>query len=262
MDISPNWWKTLFDEVYLVTDARSVCDEELTLREIGLLETYLKPGRNDRILDLCGGEGRHSLEMARRGYEKLIVLDYSDFLVRRGKDKAVEMGHNVHFLRSDARQPGLKAGKFRYVILMANSFGYCLSDEENERMLHEVWRLLEAGGEMLLDLCDPDYVSKNFRPFSRHEASEDVVVIRERELDRNRIMTRESVLSKARGLIREGTYCETIYTEGRINKLLAKAGFEEVQVRRNFSSHQHAGDYGFMTDRMIVIGSKGKHVTG
>lgn len=260
MDISPNWWKTLFDEIYLVTDARSVCDEELTLREIDLLEICLKPGKKDRILDLCGGEGRHSLEMARRGYERLVVLDYSDFLVGRGKAKAVGMGHKVHFMRGDARQAGLKAGRFRYVILMANSFGYCLSDEENVGMLHETYRLLQAGGEILLDLCDPDYAAKHFRPYSLHEANEDVVVIRERELSRDKIITRESVLSKARGLIREGIYCETIYTEDRIRKLLARVGFERVKIRRNFSSHKEAGDYGFMTDRMIAIGNRSNHV--
>ena len=25
--INPDWWKTLFDEIYLITDGRSVCDD-------------------------------------------------------------------------------------------------------------------------------------------------------------------------------------------------------------------------------------------
>lgn len=32
--INPDWWKTIFDEIYLITDVRSVCDEELTSREV------------------------------------------------------------------------------------------------------------------------------------------------------------------------------------------------------------------------------------
>ncbi|MFQ5957408.1 MAG: class I SAM-dependent methyltransferase [Candidatus Brocadiales bacterium] len=256
MDISPEWWKTLFDDIYLVTDARSVCDDELTRREVDLLEAYLRPGKEDRILDLCGGEGRHCLEMARRGYKRLAVLDYSDFLVRRGRDRAQRIGYNIHFLRGDARQTGLKGKEFRYVILMANSFGYCLNEEENARMLHEIHRLLVAGGWILLDLCDPDYVAKDFKPYSRHEANEDIVVIRERTLNHNKIMTRECVLSKKEGLVREGTYCETIYSENKIKNILAEAGFENIEVRRNFSSHTEQGDYGFMTNRMIVTGNK------
>lgn len=41
IEVDPDWWKTLFDEIYLLTDARSVCDA----RKIELLsETY------DRVL--------------------------------------------------------------------------------------------------------------------------------------------------------------------------------------------------------------------
>jgi hypothetical protein len=27
IQVDDNWWKDLFDEVYLITDARSVCDD-------------------------------------------------------------------------------------------------------------------------------------------------------------------------------------------------------------------------------------------
>lgn len=61
--VSPDWWKTLFDEVYLVTDARSVCNEELTRREVDLVCRLLPIGADDKLLDLCGGHGRHSFEL-------------------------------------------------------------------------------------------------------------------------------------------------------------------------------------------------------
>jgi D-alanine-D-alanine ligase len=37
--VDPDWWKTLFDEVYLLTDARSVCDARITRREVDLICT-------------------------------------------------------------------------------------------------------------------------------------------------------------------------------------------------------------------------------
>jgi len=30
--VKPDWWKAIFDEVYLLTDARSVCNDEITQR--------------------------------------------------------------------------------------------------------------------------------------------------------------------------------------------------------------------------------------
>lgn len=51
-EINPDWWKTLFDEIYLITDARSVCDEELTCREVDFLEHVLKLEKSAPILDV------------------------------------------------------------------------------------------------------------------------------------------------------------------------------------------------------------------
>ena len=39
--VDPDWWKTLFDEVYLVTDAPFVCNPALTTREVDVIEKLL-----------------------------------------------------------------------------------------------------------------------------------------------------------------------------------------------------------------------------
>ncbi|MCK5552911.1 MAG: hypothetical protein KAJ09_07190 [Deltaproteobacteria bacterium] len=44
--VNPDWWKTLFDETYLITDARTVCDDGLTCREVDFLEQVLKLERS------------------------------------------------------------------------------------------------------------------------------------------------------------------------------------------------------------------------
>ena len=68
IQVDNNWWKYFFDEIYLLTDARSVCDEKLTSREVNFLEETLDLDKFAAILDLCGGQGRHSLELSRRGF--------------------------------------------------------------------------------------------------------------------------------------------------------------------------------------------------
>ncbi|UCH22868.1 MAG: hypothetical protein JSU83_06570 [Deltaproteobacteria bacterium] len=66
IQVNKNWWKDLFDETYLLTDARSVCDEELTVREVNFLEKILKLEKAWPILDLFCVHGRHALELSRR----------------------------------------------------------------------------------------------------------------------------------------------------------------------------------------------------
>ena len=122
--VDPNWWKTLFDGTYLITDARSIGDDNLTCREVDFIEAILGLETFWPILDLCGGQGRHSLELSRRGFQDVTVLDYSKALIDLGRESAQEERLNTLFLKKDARDTGLPSRRFRAIIVMASSFGY------------------------------------------------------------------------------------------------------------------------------------------
>jgi len=256
LKVDPDWWKSLFDEIYLLTDARSVRDERLTCREVDFLEQALELDRSCAILDLCGGEGRHALELSRRGFKDVTILDYSDFLINRGRERARKEGLNTLFLLKDARDTGLPGRRFKAVIIMASSFGYFVDEAEDERMLDEVFRLLMPKGSLLMDLPDREFVLKNLTPKSWHEADEEIVVCRERELVGAIIYTREVVISKLKGLIRDKTYCTRLYSAENIAEKLTSAGFDSVNIRKDFITHEKKGDYGCMTNRMVVIAHK------
>lgn len=248
--LNKDWWKDFFNEVYLITDARSVCDDSLTRKETDLLEEILNLDKDDKILDMCGGHGRHSIELARRGYRDVTVLDYSRYLIQLGKRMA--KGLKVGFLRRDARFTGLKPDNYSVIFIMANSFGYSPLESENLQILKEAWRLLADGGRLLLDLADPDYVRNKLDPVTWHEANRDVIVCRKREISRYLVKAREIVISKSDGLIRDGLYCERIYTVNRIRSLLVKAGFRDISIKRGLPLHMDSKDYGFLTSRMFV----------
>jgi D-alanine-D-alanine ligase len=86
-----------------VTDARTVCCPETTATEINMVEATLDLSPDDRILDLCGGQGRHAIELTRRGYRKVTVVDYSQVLLQVGSHDATRVGSSVHFCRCDAK---------------------------------------------------------------------------------------------------------------------------------------------------------------
>ena len=66
-----DWWRTLFNSLYLETDGDVIENDRNTSEEVDLLIRTVGLERNDRILDLCCGQGRHSLELARRGFPLL-----------------------------------------------------------------------------------------------------------------------------------------------------------------------------------------------
>ncbi len=123
IQVDDNWWQDLFDEIYLITDARSICDEKLTSQEVDFLEEMLDLNKSASILDLCGGHGRHSLELSRRGFKDVTVLDYSRYLIDLGGEKAKEEKLNTIFIQGDARNTGLPEKRFQFIIIMASSFG-------------------------------------------------------------------------------------------------------------------------------------------
>jgi D-alanine-D-alanine ligase len=256
MKVEPDWWKTLFDETYLLTDARTVCDERLTCREVDFLVEALNLEKTWPLLDLCGGQGRHALELSRRGFQDVTVLDYSPVLIDLGRERAQKEGLNTLFVRDDARDTGLSSERFRVIIVMASSLGYFFDEDQNEKVLREAFRLLTSRGLLLLDLPNREYVLDHFIPKSWHEADKDVVVCRQRRLDNDIIYSREMVISKMKGLIRDATYCTRLYSPERIKKILASAGFESVTIQKDFVGNEREGDHGLVTNRMIVIAEK------
>jgi len=256
IQVDVNWWQELFDEVYLMTDARSVCDEKLTCQEVDFLVETLELDKSASILDLCGGHGRHSLELSRRGFKNVTVLDYSRYLIDLGQERAKEEKLNTVFIQGDARNTDLPRQSFLFIIIMASSFGYFVNEDENKKILNEAFRLLMTKGTLLLDLPDRNYVLQNFKPFSYHKVNEDVIVSRERELGDDIIYSRETVISKKRGRICDRTYCTRLYSPERITDLMYSVGFSSTTCQRNFMNREAEGDYGCMTNRMIVTAKR------
>lgn len=252
----PEWWKHLFDEVYLITDSRSVCNEDLTRKEVDMLESVLELDPSRKILDLCGGHGRHACELYRRGFKNVTVVDYSECLVSKGSRIAASEGLDVTFVQADARNTTLPSSHFDVAVVMTNSFGYFYNASDDRKLLEEAHRVLTEGGRLLLDLVDSEFVRKSFQPRSWHEIDEEILVCRARELADDLVTCREIVVSKKSGLVRDQTYCVRLYCPETISELLQSAGFSSVVALKGFSPHHKPGDYGFLTNRLIVVAVK------
>ena len=254
--VNPDWWKSMFDEVYLLTDARSVCDEALTRREVDVICKLLPMRMNHKILDLCGGHGRHSFELCRRGFKSCTLLDYSKTMIDIARKKAIECGYSVDLIQGDARSTDLPSETFDHVLTMGNSLGYIQEQDADSQILAEASRLLRPEGWLLVDVTNGSAVKNSFNPNAWHEIGEDTVVCRQRELQGNLLCAREMVLSRREGLIRDRTYAVRLYDSQTLASLLNQVGFNQVTVHTDFWLHQSDGDYGFMNYRMIATGQK------
>jgi len=82
------WWRKLFNALYVKTDGDVVENLENTRREVDFITASAKIQPHSHILDLCCGQGRHCMELARRGFKHVMGLDRSRYLVRLAKKRA------------------------------------------------------------------------------------------------------------------------------------------------------------------------------
>jgi D-alanine-D-alanine ligase len=254
--VDPDWWKTLFDEVYLLTDARSVDNAAVTRQEIEVYTALVPMRTSDHILDLCGGHGRHALELCRRGFKSCTVLDYAQSLLEIGKKTAVAAGYPVEFVQGDARRTAWEDGAFDHVLILGNSLGYISEPAADLHILLESARLLRSGGRLVMDVTDGEAVRRRMTPQAWHEIGADMVVCRQREIDDGAVCAREMVLSKTEGLIRDRTYRIRLYGATDLTALASRAGFTEIAVHTDATARAAKVDVGCMNHRLVVTARK------
>jgi D-alanine-D-alanine ligase len=250
-----DWWRTLFNSLYLKTDGDVFENERNTVEEVDLLIRSAGLERNDRILDLCCGQGRHTLEMARRGFQYVTGLDRSRYLIRLARKRAKQRNLQVSFHEGDIRKFRLGDGEFHCVCILGNSFGYFERPEDDLAVLEAVKRALAFDGKLVMDLMDGEWTRRHFAPRSWEWVDRCHLVCRERTLaeDHDRLISREVVVNAERGVITDQFYAERLYSKGRLEALLSGAGFRNLRVHRLPAPDSCRNqDLGMMAHRLFV----------
>ena len=249
------WWRKLFNALYVKTDGDVVENLENTRREVDFIVASAAIQPHSHILDLCCGQGRHCLELARRGFKHVMGLDRSRYLVRLAKKRAQSEGLQVLFKEGDARNPRLPENSIDCVAIMGNSFGYFSNKQDDEKVLTAVGKILRPSGQLVLDITDGGHMHENFEKRSWEWIDEHHFVCRERTIsqDGERLISREVIVHDEMGVIADQFYAERLYTRESIGKLLDKSGF------RNVRHHGHAEalsdrdqDLGMMARRILL----------
>jgi len=249
------WWRKLFNALYVKTDGDVVENVENTRREVDFILAAAPVQSHSQILDLCCGQGRHCLELARRGFRNVTGVDRSRYLVRLAKKRAQNERLHVVFKEGDARNPRLTESSFDCVAIMGNSFGYFSNKQDDEKVLTTVGKLLRPSGQLVLDITDGAYMADHFERRSWEWIDEHHFVCRERSLssDRERLISREVIVHDELGVIADQFYAERLYTRESIAKLLEKTGFRNVRHHGSAEAlSDRDQDLGMMARRILL----------
>lgn len=244
METAPNWheddefWEAgepiMFDDLRLHTALPEV--EQI------LKITQLSPG--SKVLDLCCGPGRHSIEFAAKGHIVTGVDRTRRFLDRA---RRTARAGDVEWVLDDARI-FVREGAFDLAVNLYTSFGYFESEEDDLLVASNVAKSLRPGGQFVIQTQGKEVIAKSFveRTWGEHG---DITLLQERRLHSNFTAIENRWTLQRAGQSREIGFVVRLYAATEMRVLLRRAGFSEV---RFFGSLEGA-PYDHTANRMIVL---------
>jgi len=135
--------------------------QERTAGEIDFILSILpvKPGA--RILDIGCGFGRHSLELARRGFD-VLGIDPSAFMIDAAQERAA--GENrIPVFRQERGQDLQLHNEFDAAICLFTTLGQVEDHKDNLPLLHNAYQALLPGGNFILEIPQRGWAVSNLK---------------------------------------------------------------------------------------------------
>jgi SAM-dependent methyltransferase len=127
--MKPGWYENFFEGLALDLWRNAVTPEQ-TRAEAAFLERELGASPGAQLLDVPCGNGRHSLELAGRGY-RLTGVDSSAGFMQEARERSRAAGVAITWQEGDMRRLPWKAA-FDGAFCFGNSFGYLEPDGMQE----------------------------------------------------------------------------------------------------------------------------------
>jgi 2-polyprenyl-3-methyl-5-hydroxy-6-metoxy-1,4-benzoquinol methylase len=140
------WYEELFENYGMKYDKESYTKG--TIGECDFIEKEINYYKQLKILDVGCGTGRHSIELAKRGYN-LTGIDLSDSQLKRAKEKAADQNLKINFQKHDARALPFMNEFDLVIMLCEGGFSLMETDEMNFEILKGAAKALKPGGKFI-----------------------------------------------------------------------------------------------------------------
>jgi ubiquinone/menaquinone biosynthesis C-methylase UbiE len=206
--------------------------------------------RRGAVLDLCCGPGRHSVALAKRGFQ-VTGVDRTRFLLNKARRHAKSSRTRVEFIHSDMRD-FVRPDTYKLALSMWTSFGYFDDKDEDRLVLRNIFTSLKPGGACLIDVFGKERIAKTFQPIHSTLHPDGTLLTEVHEIfdDWTRIRN-EWILIKG-NRAKRFKFHHTLYSGQELKSLMLGAGFAEVKLFGDFDGHPYGPD----TPRLVAVGRK------
>ena len=150
-----SWFKDWFNSKYYHQLYQNR-DENEASKFIDKLIDSLAPPKDALMLDLACGKGRHSLQLANKGFD-VTGIDLSEMSIQEALAHELP---NLHFYKHDMRQT-FWINYFDYVFNFFTSFGYFNTARENSNAMQTMSQSLKKKGTLVIDYLNSGFAEDN-----------------------------------------------------------------------------------------------------
>ncbi len=245
------WYVDFFRSDYLNVYGH-MFTEERAEKESAFVASALGLKAGASVLDLCCGQGRHSIQLAKRGL-RVTSLDLNAGYLELAKQAAATAKVEIETVAADMRELPSE-DKFDAIVNMYSSFGYLESEAEDLKVLESAAKALKAGGQLLLDMLNREWAIDNYIQNDWHTGADGTLYVERRDLDlaTSRMHVHFIVVDSKGGRRESIGHNIRLYTLTEMTRLLERVGIRVTLVVGGFDSE----DYGIVTRRMIIVGRK------
>lgn len=220
-----DWWKDFFRGL-IVDFWREAMTPEATSAEADFLEKRLELAPGARVLDVPCGDGRLSIELARRGH-RMTGVDISPDFLEAARESAERKDLSISWRQSDMRDLPWQE-EFDAAFCGGSSFGF-LGDDGDAAFLTSVCRVLKTDARFAIDAVKAaEVILPEFRERNELERA-GFHFLGENRYDHQSgwVDTLYTVTRQGRSESRQASY--RVYTYREAAQMLEAAGFANCE---------------------------------
>jgi len=179
-----HWTEEYFDSPHYMEEFANIyADEERTLKEVECIARELELTREDSVLDLACGIGRHTIGIAGR-VGRIVGMDRGENLIEQARLNAADKGATgAEFIVRDIRQLDFRE-EFSAAYNYFTAWGYYDRDT-NFDVLKRIRRSLKSGGRFLIEFIARDALMFRFIPRDHAQMTDGTLLTIDRRFDFN-----------------------------------------------------------------------------
>jgi 2-polyprenyl-3-methyl-5-hydroxy-6-metoxy-1,4-benzoquinol methylase len=223
------WYEELFENYGIKYD--NECYTKGTVGECDFIEKEIGYNKEAKILDIGCGTGRHSIELAGRGY-KIVGIDLSESQLKRAKEKASQQNLKIDFQKHDARKLTFSNEFDMAIMLCEGAFSLMETDEMNFQILRNAANALKPGGKLIFNALNALFpLYHSVKDFLNSEAKEGNTTCNKNSFDLMTFREHSTISCEDDiGNKKELQCSERYYTPSEITWLLKTLNFKTVDI--------------------------------